>query len=149
MASRAPQFGDRVPSSRSASKAMQGNRARDTKPELLLRKTLWGRGYRYRVHYTELPGRPDIVFTGQRVAVFCDGDFWHGRDWESRKEKLRQGSNPDYWVEKIAANRARDRLRDKQLGEAGWRVLRIWESDIRDDPDAAADMVEAFLSEER
>lgn len=145
----APQFGDREPSSESASKAMQGNRSRDTKPEILLRKTLWHRGYRYRVHHDGLPGNPDIVFVGDRVAVFCDGDFWHGRNWDERRRKLEQGSNADYWVPKIQANRDRDARHTAELKNEGWKVIRIWEGKIKDDPESAADRVEVALRDRR
>jgi len=145
---RAPQFGDRNPSSEQASRSMQGNRSKDTKPEMMLRRELWHRGHRYRLHRDDLPGRPDIVFVGDRVAVFCDGDFWHGRNWETRKKKLERGANSDYWVEKIAANRKRDERHTRVLEEDGWTVVRLWESQIREDPSAAADIVENVLEPE-
>jgi DNA mismatch endonuclease (patch repair protein) len=94
-----------------------------------------------------LPGKPDIVFTRQRVVIFCDGDFWHGRDWEERKRKLRKGANPAYWVAKIQANIDRDRRYDEQLTDLGWSVLRIWELDILKSPsDAAAKVMSLVLS---
>jgi DNA mismatch endonuclease (patch repair protein) len=80
-----------------------------------------------------LPGRPDIVFPKARLAIFCDGDFWHGRDWESRQEKLRRGTNPDYWLAKIQRNIERDQQNTRRLKEMGWTVLRVWESEIRAD----------------
>lgn len=141
-----PQFGNREPSSEAASRAMRGNRASDTKPEMLLRRELWRRGHRYRLHRSDLPGRPDLAFVGQRVAVFCDGDFWHGRDWEERKAKLRNGANSDYWIPKIRANRERDRTQTQELEEMGWAVIRMWESDITGDPEGAADVVAEVLS---
>lgn len=142
---RTPQYRDRRPSSAQASRAMAGNRSRDTTPELALRRALWARGLRYRLHASDLPGRPDIVFRSQRVAVFCDGDFWHGRDWDDRRQRLRQGANADYWVPKIQSNIARDARCDGELAELGWSVIRLWESDIRRDPEAAADRVEEAL----
>jgi DNA mismatch endonuclease Vsr len=88
-----------------------------------------------------LPGKPDIVFVRQQVAVFCDGDFWHGRKWNVRKGKLARGSNAEYWVAKIEANIARDRRHRSKLRRAGWRVIRLWESDILRDPEVAAGKV--------
>lgn len=126
---------------------MQGNRSEDTEPEVLLRRTLWHRGHRYRKNVSVLPGKPDIVFRGERVVVFCDGDFWHGRNWQERKKKLKEGANADYWVPKIKANRERDKRQTQELKQEGWTVLRFWESEIKDDPGAVADEVEKALSE--
>lgn len=111
----------------------------------MLRRALWGRGQRYRLHRRDLPGRPDIVFGRQRVAVFCDGDFWHGKDWESRRGKLGRGANSGYWIAKISTNMARDRAITERLVSAGWVVLRFWESEIRGDVLAVADQVCAAL----
>ena len=93
------------------------------------------------MHVKGLPGKPDIVFRKARVVVFCDGDFWHGRDWDALRAKLRKGSNASYWLSKIARNRETDALSTAALGELGWAVVRLWESDIRKDPDAAATVV--------
>src|SRR5687768_13047743 len=109
MTVKGPQFRGLGPSSNAASACMRGNRARDTSPELLLRKGLWKRGYRYRLHDQGLPGKPDLVFPRQKVVVFCDGDFWHGRSWVDRRKRLEKGSNPRYWVAKIESNRQRDK----------------------------------------
>lgn len=142
-----PQFDDYDSSSKAASKVMRGNRSEDTTPELLLRKALWHRGWRYRKNVSSLPGKPDIVFRGARLAIFCDGDFWHGRNWEEQKEKLLDGANPGYWVPKIEANRERDQRQRIELEKEGWTVLRIWESEIKNDPEQMADRVEAILEE--
>lgn len=124
---------------------MRGNRRSDTIPELLLRKELWRRGLRYRLCCPDLPGRPDIVFRAKRVAIFCDGDFWHGRDWPQRSEKLATGKNADYWIPKIEANMLRDRRNARLLTEAGWEVLRYWEHDLADYLPLIADAVEAAV----
>lgn len=100
----------------------------------MLRKALWRMGVRYQVSVKELPGQPDIVFPRSRIIVFCDGDFWHGRDLEARLEKLRRGHNPEYWVSKILRNVARDRRVDRELADLGWTVIRVWEKDILRDP---------------
>ena len=113
-------------------KNMQLIRSKDTKAELLLRKTLWHKGLRYRKNYKDLPGKPDIVFTKQKIAVFVDGDFWHARGHEERPgEQI--SSNKDYWIPKLKRNVERDHYVDELLLEQGWLVLRFWESDIKKD----------------
>jgi DNA mismatch endonuclease (patch repair protein) len=92
-----------------------------------------------------LPGRPDVVFPGARVAVFVDGDFWHGRDWEARREKLSRGNNPGYWVAKIRRNIERDQEKTRHLQEQGWTVLRLWESEVQADLDGAVRRVRGAL----
>ncbi len=86
-------------------------------------------------------GRPDIVFPGHRAAVFVDGDFWHGREWPKLRRELSMGSNADYWVAKIARNRARDREVTASLESDGWAVVRVWESEIKADAEKAASRV--------
>jgi DNA mismatch endonuclease, patch repair protein len=141
-----PRYSSFTPSSATASRIKQRNRARDTKAEVLLRKELWRRGLRYRLHARELPGKPDLVFRRARVAVFCDGDFWHGRRWAERRAKLARGANARYWLAKIAANVARDKRTTSALRAAGWVVVRVWESDVLRDVQRAAARVEAAVA---
>lgn len=131
------------PASKGASKAAQGSsRKRDTAPEIALRKELRARGLRsYRVDAPGLAGRPDVVFRRERIAVFCDGDFWHGRDLENRLAKLKRGHNAPYWVEKIGGNVARDKRVTEQLELDGWKVLRFWETELTKDAASAAEVV--------
>ena len=96
-------------------KNMQNIRSKDTKIEVILRKALWKKGYRYRKHYDKLPGHPDIVLTKYRIAIFCDGEFFHGRDWQVLKSKLMSSNNSDFWISKISRNRERDDEINKQL----------------------------------
>jgi DNA mismatch endonuclease (patch repair protein) len=103
-------------------------KSKDTKIETAFRKALWHEGARYRKNYKELPGTPDIAITKYRIAIFCDGDFWHGKDWQSKKHKL-QG-NRAYWIAKIERNMGRDNEVDKRLLAMGWVVLRFWGGDI-------------------
>lgn len=133
-----PSYKGFTSTSAAASATKRRNRSRDTKPEKLLRSSLWILGARYRLHFTGLPGRPDIVFARARVAVFCDGDFWHGREWRRRRARLVRGANPQYWIPKILANRRRDRQITQALRQTGWLVIRVWETEVRKDPDAAA-----------
>ena len=147
---KAPSYEHLTPASPKASKAARGaSRKKDTKPEIALRKILWARGYRYRKDVAALPGRPDVVFAGAKVAVFCDGDFWHGRDWRKRRRKLERGHNPEYWIAKIKRNVERDRNNNRELEQAGWFVLRFWEADILRDPEAIADQVVAAIESSR
>ena len=108
-------------------KSMSHIRSKDTKIEIRFRKALWRVGIRYRKNWKALPGKPDIVITKYRVAVFCDSSFWHGRDFENRKKP---GTNTEYWEKKIRRNIERDREVDHQLKALGWAVLRFWDSEI-------------------
>lgn len=129
---RVPRF--EISSSAAASRILSATKSTDTKCEIQLRRELWRMGLRFRKNVRDLPGKPDIVFRKQRVAVFCDGDFWHGRNWPARRRKLNKGANALYWTKKIHANIQRDRLHDEELQRLGWRELRLWESDILKDP---------------
>ncbi|MBP7755947.1 MAG: very short patch repair endonuclease [Acidobacteria bacterium] len=136
---RSPSYAGLEPASPRARAAARGaSRKRDTQPERLLGSALWQQGLRYRKDVAGIPGRPDLVFSRARVAVFCDGDFWHGKDWEQRRAKLAAGTNPSYWLAKVAGNIARDREQNRNLRRQGWTVLRFWESDIRADPERIA-----------
>ncbi|MCL1834689.1 MAG: very short patch repair endonuclease [Oscillospiraceae bacterium] len=103
----------------------------DTSIEVLLRKALWHSGIRYRKNYSKLPGTPDIAITKYKIAIFCDGEFWHGKDWESKKTEIR--SNRDYWISKIERNIGRDNEVNQRLCGSGWIVLRFWGKQILDD----------------
>jgi DNA mismatch endonuclease, patch repair protein len=142
-----PSFSGLEPASKSASSAAQrASRKVDTRCELALRRELWGRGLRYRLHVAGLPGRPDIVFFRERVVVFCDGDFWHGRDLERRLAKLSRGHNSTYWLAKVQRNVARDRENQLTLEAAGWTVVRVWETDVLRAPRQAANRVVETLA---
>lgn len=136
-----------IPRSEGASAAARGaSRKSNTKPELLLRRTLWGRGLRYHTNRFDLPGKPDIVFQRARVVVFVDGDFWHGNSWIERKAKLSRGHNADYWVKKIEQNIERDLVVSQKLCAEGWLVLRIWESEIYSDIDQVVHRIGVLLN---
>lgn len=112
-------------------KAMSRIRSKDTSIEIILRKALWHRGYRYRKNYKGLPGTPDIALTKQRIAVFCDSEFFHGKDWDELKLRLENGSNSIYWIRKITRNMERDRETEHALAFRDWTVLRFWGEDIK------------------
>ena len=145
---RAPRYHGLTPSSAQATAAARGSsRKADTTPELVLRRALWTKGFRYRKNRTDLPGAPDIVFPGARAIVFVDGDFWHGKNWKTLKAKLAQGHNANYWIRKIERNAARDRERSRELRAAGWFVLRVWESDIQANVGGVVRRVESALGQ--
>jgi DNA mismatch endonuclease (patch repair protein) len=126
-------------------KIMSAIRSNNTKPEMLLRKALWHKGLRFRLHFKSLPGKPDIVFTKAKIAVFCDGDYWHGHNWALRglaslEDELEQYS--DYWRNKILGNVRRDVENTQKLESDGWLVLRFWESDIKHNVANCAYLVE-------
>jgi DNA mismatch endonuclease, patch repair protein len=147
-ATEAPSYEGLQPASATASRAARASsRKTDTRCEVALRRALWAAGCRYRKDVAELPGRPDIVFVGPRIAVFCDGDFWHGRDWETRRQRLRRGSNSRYWVAKIQRNIERDWQNTMALMEMGWTVVRVWESQIQSDLEAVVQAILAALRE--
>lgn len=128
-------------------KCMQHIRSKDTSIELALRKALWHRGYRYRKNFKKLPGSPDIAITRHKVAIFCDGEFFHGKDWEVKKPQLLRGNNPDFWVKKIERNKARDLENDRQLLFLGWTVIRFWGGEIKKDLDTCVKVVEEAIWE--
>lgn len=134
-----PSYKGLLPASGMASRiARAGSAKRNTKPELMLRRALRGTGLRYKPNVAALPGCPDMVVPWARLAVFCDGDFWHGRHLEQRLARLTSGHNPQYWVAKIKSNVERDRRIRRALRHSGWKVLRLWESDIVANPQKAA-----------
>ena len=110
-------------------KNMQHIRSNNTKIEIILRKALWHKGYRYRLNYKKLPGTPDIALTKYRIAIFVDGEFWHGKDFEKTKEKLK--NNKNYWIEKIEENIQRDIKNDKLLRQMDWIPIHFWSNDIK------------------
>lgn len=141
-----PSFAGRKAASPLASTIKKRNRKTGTTAELALRRSLWRLGLRYRINRKGLPGTPDIVFSRQRVAVFVDGDFWHGRNWEQRKSRLTLGNNAAYWIAKIGYNRERDRHNDNLLTELGWKVIRLWETDVLRDPESVARGLSALVA---
>lgn len=109
-------------------KNMTAVKNKNSKIECVLRKILWNNGYRYRKNCSKVYGKPDIVFVGKKVAVFCDSEFWHGYMWKENKDKIH--SNKDFWIKKIENNMKRDEKVNKVLEKDGWAVLRFWGKDI-------------------
>lgn len=124
-------------------KNMQAVKNKDSQIELLLRKELWSRGIRYRKNSTKIFGKPDIVFIGKKVAVFCDSEFWHGYNWEERKKDFK--SRQEFWIPKIERNMQRDKEVTAKLESEGWIVLRFWGNEIKKNTAQCADIIEKVV----
>ena len=124
---------------------MQRVKNKDSQIELLLRRELWNRGLRYRKNVNRIYGKPDIAFIGKKIAVFVDSEFWHGFNWETKKNEIK--SNREFWIKKIERNIERDTEVNGYLSRAGWIVLRFWGNDIKKDVSACADQIEAVFKE--
>lgn len=118
-------------------------RGKGSSIEKMLMRELWSRGLRYRKNVKGIPGSPDIVYLHPKVAIFCDGEFWHGYDWELRKDRIK--SNKEFWFRKIERNMQRDREVNKRLALNGWIILRFWENDIRHHLKECVDTVEIIV----
>ena len=128
-------------------KNMQNIKSEDTKIEVMLRKALWHKGYRYRKNFKNLPGKPDIVLTQYKIAIFCDSEFFHGKDWEVLKPRLEKGNNSEFWIKKITRNRERDDEINKQLLFMGWTVIRFWGNDIKKNTEECIRVIEETIFE--
>lgn len=127
-------------------KCMSSIRSKDTGIEVSLRKALWHKGYRYRKNYRALPGKPDIAITKQKIAIFCDSEFFHGKNWEeSLHAQIMRGSNAEFWEKKITRNMERDVEVTRQLEALGWTVLRFWGKEIEKDLDGCIRVVEETI----
>jgi len=124
---------------------MQNIKNKDTKIELQLRKALWNKGYRYRKNYSKLPGKPDIALTKYRIAIFCDSEFFHGKDWDVLKPQLEKGKNSEFWINKISRNIERDEDVNKQLLFLGWTVIRFWGKEIIKNPEKCMTVIEETI----
>jgi DNA mismatch endonuclease Vsr len=127
---------------------MQAVKSKDSKIEVTLRKALYHKGYRYRKNCREVFGNPDIVFVSEKIAVFCDSEFWHGYDWENRKADFK--SKREFWIPKIERNMERDREVNVRLESEGYVVLRFWGKQIKKELDAVINEIEyAILNRRR
>lgn len=143
MNKREPRFDGEV--SNKSHNSMSRIRGKDTSIEVALRRALWKKGYRYRKNYRELPGSPDIALTKYKIAIFCDSEFFHGKDWDVLKPKLEKGKNPGYWIKKIERNIERDREKDKLLRFDGWTVIHFWGKEILKDTDECIQVIEEII----
>lgn len=147
---------DMTPSQRREN--MRKIRGKDTKSEIILRKALWHRGYRYRKNWVKLPGKPDIVLTKQRICIFVDSEYFHGKGfegsyqskkYESLKEQIEHSNNSSYWMKKIIGNMDRDRKVDAELRGSGWVVLHFWSREVLKDPEACIKAIEETIFQEK
>ncbi len=127
------------------SKIMGRIRGKNTKPELAFRKALWEAGYRYRIDYKKLIGKPDIALKKYKTVIFIDGEFWHGYNWEERKDKVK--TNREFWIAKIERNIQRDEEVNEALDEMGYKVFRFWETEVKKNLDACLEEVLTHLKE--
>lgn len=121
------------------SKIMSKIRGKNTKPELAFRKALYAAGYRYRIDYKKLIGKPDILLKKYKTAVFIDGEYWHGHNWEERKPKVK--TNREFWIAKIERNMQRDYEVNTELQRLGYTVFRFWEIEIKKELDVCLQKV--------
>ena len=126
-------------------KNMQAVKNKNSKIEILLRKELWNRGLRYQKNRNDVFGKPDIVFKGKKVAVFCDSEFWHGYNWEERKKDFK--SHQEFWIPKIERNMQRDIEVTQKLQSQGWTVLRFWGAEIKKETEKCALIIEKAVKE--
>ena len=125
-------------------RAMSNVKLRDGSLEVIVRSELHKRGYRFRKHVKSLPGSPDAVFPREKIAVFIDGDFWHGYRLPTWEHKLN-----DFWKQKIRANRKRDQKNFLKLRRMGWRVIRIWQHEIRENPARCTERIALLVTNAR
>ncbi len=130
-------------------KNMQNIKSKDTSIECILRSALWNRGIRYYKNYKKLPGKPDIAISKYKIAVFCDSEFFHGKDWDDLEKQLNRGKNSKFWTDKISRNIERDREVDAELNGLGWKVLRFWGKDIKKDTENCIRTIEDAIFERK
>lgn len=115
--------------------------------EMLLAKELWRKGYRYRLNWKKLPGSPDIAILRYHIAIFVDGEFWHGYDWEHKKEKLKR--NKEYWIEKIEENITRDKRVDQELSSMNWIPIHFWSKEVVKNLEDCVQSIEETILDQR
>lgn len=126
---------------------MQAVKSKNSQLEISLGKALWSRGYRYRKNDKRIFGKPDFTFKKYKIAIFCDSEFWHGKDWEVRK--LDHKTNKDFWLPKIERNIERDKEVNAELTQTGWIVLRFWGKDIMKDIDKCVNQIEDAINKRK
>lgn len=124
-------------------KNMRAIKCRGTKIEILLGKTLWANGFRYRKKNNDIFGNPDFTLRGYKIAIFCDSEFFHGKDWEIQKHRIK--TNTGFWHNKIEGNINRDKLVNEKLTNYGWQVIRFWGEDIKNNPDICLNKIKQII----
>ena len=130
-------------------KNMKNIRSKNTKIERILRKALWEQGIKYRKNYSKLPGKPDIVLTKYKIAIFCDSEFFHGKNWEAQKLRLAKGNHGEFWINKISKNIIHDEEINKKLWLMGWTVIRFWGEEIKKNTDECIKTIEEAIFEKQ
>ena len=120
---------------------------KNTSIELTLRKALWHSGIRYRKNYSSIKGTPDIAITKYHIAIFCDGEFWHGKQWKEKKARLK--NNSEYWINKIEKNIKRDSETERLLSGKGWKVLRFWGAEIKNDISGCVEEIKNVINQSK
>lgn len=123
---------------------MSAIKSKNSKIEMVLRKALWDKGIRYRKNYKKLLGKPDIAIIKYKIAIFCDSEFWHGYNWDEKKNEIK--SNQEFWYHKIENNIKRDKYVTKELQQQGWVVLRFWGKEILKDTDKCVKLIKSFIN---
>lgn len=139
-----PRFSKYFITTKKRSLLMSKIRGKDTKPEVTLRRALWARGIRYRKNYKKIEGNPDIYISRAKLAIFVDGEFWHGFNWKEKRQKIK--SNREYWIPKIERNMARDRDNNRRLEYEGITVVRFWEHEIKKNLEGCIEVIIGKLS---
>ncbi len=129
------------------SKRMSKVKLKRGEAEVIIAKSLWHKGYRYRLNFKKLPGSPDIAILRYKIAVFIDGEFWHGKDWERRKSRLKR--NREYWIKKIEENMERDSAVDKKLRVAGWVPIRFWSKEAVNNTEECIRAIDEYVFENK
>ena len=124
-------MGYKFKTTKERSRLMSKIRSTETSPEIVLRKALWNEGIRYRKNYKKISGNPDIAIVNKKIAIFVDGEFWHGYKWKDKKRKIR--ANREYWIPKIERTILRDKINTRKLQKEGWAVIRFWEQQLKKD----------------
>jgi DNA mismatch endonuclease (patch repair protein) len=127
------------------SRNMQAIRSKATKAELLLSKKLWSLGYRYRKNDKTVFGKPDLTIQRYKLAIFVDSEYFHGRNWETAKHRIK--TNTEFWWKKIESNIARDSLVTNELISGGWAVLRFWDTEIKKNLNGCTEIIERTIYE--
>ncbi|MDQ1858303.1 very short patch repair endonuclease [Chryseobacterium sp. WLY505] len=125
-------------------KNMQAIKSKETKEEVLLAKALWNMGYRYRKNNKKIFGKPDISFSKYKIAIFVDGEFFHGKDWENQKNRIK--TNRDYWIPKIERNIQRDKEVNEYLLSNNWKVIRFWSKEIKKNLSSCLEIIQQEIS---
>ena len=126
---------------------MRAVKNKGSKIEKILGRALWKKGFRYRKNDKKVFGKPDFTFKKYKIAVFCDSEFWHGKDWETKKYEIH--SNKEFWIKKIEKNIERDKIVNKTLKKNGWTVLRFWGKQIEKDTDYCVSVVENAIMKKK